>query len=142
MSSNDRIGNGNAPFARVTIRIVSSELGVEDISKRLDLQPTRTGRNHGSSGAVPDERWFLDCDLPDSESIETQLRATLDRMWQSREKFQALRSVADVDIWCTVSTPKEFAGFVLEREIVERAAALGVDFVFSVYAGSEKHQSA
>lgn len=68
-------------------------------------------------------------------AIEEHIAALLSILEEHAVSFTALPSDCRVDIWCTISSHREFVGFSLPRESIVRAARLGVEFIFSVYKG-------
>lgn len=121
-------------YAAAAIRISASATDVEQIASQLPVIATRKISRSGSYAS--ESKWIYESDL-DSESIEEHIEGLLCLIEVNRMSFQSLPSDCSIDIWCTVSSEREFSGFSLPRALVKRAASLDVEFIFSVYRATE-----
>lgn len=121
--------------AAATIRVSSPTASASEVASVIHLQPTRLVQR--AESAAVEARWLLDSHLPQSASIEEHIEALLFLAEQHKTEFESLPPDCAVDIWCTISSQREFAGFALPKAIVQRAAVLGLEFVFSVYCGAD-----
>ena len=121
-------------YATAAIRISAGATDVSQIAALIPLTPTRKTERAKSSAA--ESRWIYESDLP-SSSIEDHVEGLLSLIEANRSSFKALPTDCEIDIWCTISSQREFVGFYLSRGLLKRAASLDVEFVFSVYRGSE-----
>lgn len=123
-------------FAAAAIRVSSPTVSANEMAFVLHLQPTRLVER--SESAAIEARWLLDSHLPESASIEEHIEALLSLIEEHKPEFQSLPPDCAIDIWCTISSLREFVGFALPKTIIQRAAVLGLDFVFSVYRNEEE----
>jgi hypothetical protein len=121
--------------AAATIRVSSPTASANEVASVIHLQPTRLVQRVES--AAVEARWLFDSHLPESASIEEHIEALLYLVEKHKPEFESLPPDCAVDIWCTISSQKEFVGFALPKAIIQRAAVLGLEFVFSVYCGAD-----
>jgi hypothetical protein len=118
------------------MRICSSKRSAEELASMIPFAPSRLVERGSrlNGGKAPDSRWILDSPLPDSLPIEKHLGYFLDLLESNSVKLQDFPSDCEADIWCTISSAGEFAGFSLDRVLLKRLAARNLELVFSVYA--------
>ena len=125
------------------MRICSSKRSAAELASMLPFAPSRSVERGSrlNGGKAPDSRWILDSPLPDSSSIEQHIAYFLNLLESNGAKLQDLPSDCEADIWCTISSPSEFAGFSLDRTLLRRLAATNLELVFSVYAEPAKNSN-
>jgi hypothetical protein len=121
-------------YATAAIRVSASATDVSQIAALIPLMPTR--KTERAKSAAAESRWVYESDLS-SSSIEDQIENLLSLIEANRSSFKTLPADCEIDIWCTISSQREFVGFYLSRALLKRAASLDVEFVFSVYRGNE-----
>ncbi len=122
-------------FSAAVIRVSSPSVPASELAALLHIQPTRLVEQPKSSGA--EARWFFESKLPESASIEEHIEDLLSLIEKHKAEFESLPPDCETDIWCTISSSSEFAGFVLSKKLIQRANRLGISFVFSVYNQGE-----
>jgi len=94
-----------------------------------------------NGGTARDSRWILDSPLPETSPIEEHIGYFLGLLEQHTDGLKQLPTDCSIDIWCTIFTSGEFAGFALDRALIKRLAAKGLELVFSVYTEPENKSS-
>lgn len=121
-------------FATAAIRICSPHTDLAHISSVIPLKPTRTIEN-GKSPAR-ESRWIYESTIS-SPDIEPHVESLLSLIEEHRANFESLPKDCEIDIWCTISTAREFVGLSLSRSILQRASALRLELIFGIYRGDE-----
>ena len=124
--------------ATAAIRICSASTEVGQISSTIPLMPTRTIER--ATSPARESRWIYESKLT-SPDIEAHIEGLLSLIEEHRTDFESLPKDCEIDIWCTISTEREFVGLSLSRSILRRAAAFGLEIIFGIYRGdkSETH---
>lgn len=124
------------------MRFCSSTSTAADLASVLPGKPSRLidrgSRMNG--GTARDSRWILQSPLPDTTPIEEHIEHFLRLLESVPDLLDRLPKDFEADIWCTVHTPSEFAGFGLGEELVQRIAAHRLGLVFSVYSDAEEEK--
>lgn len=122
------------------MRICSAVRSAADLAALVPFRPSRLVERGSklNGGKSPDSRWILDSPLPEQSSIEEHITYFLDLIETNSAKIGKLPSDCEADIWCTISSPDQFAGFALDRVLLRRLADKELELVFSVYTESAK----
>lgn len=121
-------------FASAAIRISSKNASGSELQAMIPLTPSRVvDRNSSSAG---ESRWILESEAT-STAVEQHIEDLITLIEKNRSAFGALPQDCEVDIWCTVSSPREFIGLALSRNILRRIAALNLELVFGFYRGDD-----
>jgi hypothetical protein len=125
------------------MRICSSTRSADALSRLVPFAPSRLVERGSrlNGGTARDSRWILDSPLPESSPIEEHIAYFLDLLDRNAARLQRLPEDCTADIWCTIFSPSEFAGFALDRTLIKRLAAKELELVFSVYTEPEKKKS-
>src|SRR5688500_8619889 len=114
-------------FATAAIRICAKKTDPLKISAIIPLRPTRI--TDGSKAAGGEFRWIYESTLVSAE-IEPHIDGLIGVIELHRAKFDQLPEDCEIDIWCTISSAREFVGLSLSRKTLERAAALNLELIF------------
>src|SRR5712691_7311859 len=123
------------------MRICSSKRSAAEIASILPFKPSRLVERGSrlNGGRAPDSRWILDSPLPESSSVEQHINYFLNLLESNSAQLQNLPGDCEADIWCTISSSSEFAGFSLDRALLKRLAEKNLELIFSVYAEPPKN---
>jgi hypothetical protein len=119
-------------FALAAIRVSGQTTDIAQIASRIPLPPTR--KVDAKHSASQESRWIYESTIS-SSLIEDHIAA----LEGHRTSFESLPADCQIDIWCTISTSREFAGFGLSRDVLQRASSLNLQFVFGIYVDSAVH---
>jgi len=133
MSTDQSIDSSRTVTA--ALRISAPVTKAQEIAERLAVKPTRLVEK-GKSPAR-ESRWIYESSST-SEDIEAHIDELIALMERNGSGFSSLPPDCQIDIWCTINMEKEFLGFSLPSNLMQRAVALTVDIVFSVYGNSAR----
>ncbi|SRR6266851_1719539 len=130
--------------SEAAMRICSSKRSARELASVLPFTPSRLVERGSrlNGGKAHDSRWILDSPLAESSPIEEHINYFLNLLESNSTQLQSLPSDCEADIWCTISSSNEFAGFSLDRALLKRLAAKNLELVFSVYAEPAKNRKA
>jgi hypothetical protein len=130
--------NHDEESALAVIRVSASSTSIDKLESLIPLTPTR--KVDGKQSKAGESKWIYESKSP-SPSIEDHISGLLTLLEEHRSSFELLPRDCEIDIWCTISTSKEFSGFGLSRDLLRRAAELRLQLVFGIYRGedSKKH---
>src|SRR2546423_13814670 len=107
------------------MRFCSSISSAAELASILPVKPSRLVERGSrlNGGTAKDSRWILQSPLPETSPIDEHIGYFLSLLEREQDLLQKLPRDCEADIWCTVHTPSEFAGFGLEEVLIRRLAA-------------------
>ncbi len=120
-----------------SLRIFGDELPLDEITRELGVQPTRTRRKGDrakptSKTSYRDDAWFLSSSLPETEALHRHI----DEIWAAikpRARYlKELNKRFKVDVFCGYRSNCDHAGIELPASSFEIFTALDIPFGVSI----------
>ncbi|MEZ5943831.1 MAG: DUF4279 domain-containing protein [Planctomycetaceae bacterium] len=119
-----------------TLRIVGTDVPLDEISKHLGMKPTfqrRKGERRGSrSLPFVDDGWFLESGLAETEPLERHLLALWAVVRPNVQYLKSLKERFTVDVFCGYRSNCDHAGFEVPHQCLELFTALEIPLGVSV----------
>lgn len=132
-------------WSTASLRIVSKSRSVIEISKQLNLTPSRTVEkgsrlswSNPNSALSEEHRWFLDSGLPDSEPLETHIEKLLFYIEQNATEIKLLLSDCEIDLCCGFASDTSQGGLVLDATLLKRLTATPINLYLDLYPPEDK----
>lgn len=120
----------------VTLRVHGDGVPFDEITARLEVQPThvhRKGEKRGpASPGYPSDMWQFKPALPKSEPLDRHLEALWQVVQPAVDYLKELKQRFKVDVFCGYRSNCDHAGFEVSHRSLELFTALEVPFGVSV----------
>ncbi len=151
-SSSPEVGlvqQSGGKWSRATLSVFSTSLSVEDITRRLDLQPTSTHakgeprgfrRADGSvdpTNAWSESAWHLISPLGREANLEEHIKWVLYAIEPRSTSMNTLRTECRVRLFCGFASHGGQGGFALQPETLARISKLGLSLELDLYPPSD-----
>lgn len=128
----------NEKCATAALRIFSETLEVEQITALVGLKPTRFyAKGDPVSACSPQLRrtnaWLLKSGIAEDQGIDVHLGWLLDLVGSKVDALRTLRETCKVDLFCGFSSTHGQGGTVLDKDLLGRLSALGLDLKIDLY---------
>lgn len=125
---------------RATLVITSQSVGAEQIQAILGIagdtlieKGTKLSDRPGSK-IFEHSGWKLKSAPGEEQSIDCHIEALVDLMEMKKIELSKLAENCSIEIWCFISFESSQCGFVLQKELLNRVAALPCELVFDIYS--------
>ena len=119
-----------------TLRIFGQDLDLDEITRRLGVEPTtayRKGDRRGPrSPAYKRDAWLYKAPLPEEEPLEKHIDALWAQIRPARDYLLALKKVAKVDVFLGYRTNRDTAGIEVPHTCLEMFTSLEIPFGVSI----------
>lgn len=119
-----------------TLRIHGDKLPFEEISERLQVQPTYTHRKGESRGPrspeYRDDAWHFAPPVPETEPLDRHIDALWSIVKRHVEYLKSLKRRYKVDVFCGYRSNCDHAGIEVPHTCLELFTALEVPFGVSI----------
>ena len=128
----------NEKWAAAALRIFSETFEVEQITALVGLKPTRFyAKGDLVSARSPQLRrtnaWLLKSGVAEDQGIDVHLGWLLDLVGSKADALRTLRETCKVDLFCGFSSTHGQGGTVLDKDLLGRLSALGLDLKIDLY---------
>jgi hypothetical protein len=124
---------------RATLVIASESISAEEIQSILAIagdelveKGTRLSNRLGSK-VFEHSAWKLKSKLEEERPIDQHIQTLLDQMETKQRELSKLAESCSIELWCFVAFENSQCGFVFQRQLLKRIAALPCDLVFDIY---------
>lgn len=128
----------NEKWAAATLRIFSETLEVEQITALVGLKPTRfylkgDPLSARSSQLRRTNAWLLMSGVAEDQGVDVHLVCLLDLIEPKADMLRSLCPMCKVDLFCGFSSTHGQGGTVLDKDLLGRLSALGLDLKIDLY---------
>ena len=120
--------------------ITSKKLSIEDISSKLNTQPTRYhvkgerySKRNPKSRVREENLWILESALSDQDTIESHVEHFLSFLKENEDGIKALQAECEFYIHCAYSSENGQGGFTLDHETLKKITTYPVDLSINLY---------
>jgi hypothetical protein len=124
----------------VALRISSKTRSVAEISRMLNMKPTRssdkgtlTSPRNPHSKIREESMWILDSDLTDSQPLEAHITKLIGYIEQNITVLKDLLVDCEIDMWCAFASNNGQGGFLLDAKLMKRLTVIPIDIIVSLY---------
>ena len=133
--------------AKASLRILSTNLSVKQISEKLREEPSTSGEKgelmsprNPQSQRREEAIWILQSNLSDEEEMEIHLANLVSFIESRYQEFRSLAKDCSIDIFCGFFLGGGQGGFMVPSDITHRLSGIPVDIIFDVYAADTEEE--
>ena len=132
----------NNKRSQVSLRIHSSILSCDIITKALGVEPTKCldkgAKIHRNNAKIRERSmWILESQLPEEETLDKHIDKLLIRIDKMGDRFSSLLEQVDCDLFCFFSTENGQGSIGLDKLLLQKLAKYPLDIIIDLYLSED-----
>jgi hypothetical protein len=127
-------------WCSAVLRILSESMSIEDISAKINFQPTRChikgepySKRNPKSRIRGENIWILESCLTDQDTLEATIDYFLSFLKEREDVIKSLQEECVFDIYCAYSSSNGQGGFTLEHKMLKEFTMYPIDLSINLY---------
>jgi Domain of unknown function (DUF4279) len=132
--------NSSNKRSSASLRIISTKLSIEDISKAMGFEPdksfvmgTNAVLNNPKTYIRKENLWIVTSSLDPSEKLEAHIAELVKLIELKISILEDILTTSDIDLFCGFSSMAGQGGFTLSPELLKRLTILPIKLIMDLY---------